>query len=276
MTNDSDAFFEGSSLLEMDSRPTSKGSWVTYNGEEYLPLFEGRMVHQFDAAAKGYRSGQGRTARWDPLPWTEKRIAPHYFVAEAYATKVRNNYFLPRAGYCDVTGHANERTVLAALVSGHSVCGNKVSTCQFDVDEQTVQISVVGRNEDVDGVLRTHHFGHGEVTPPAFDPEIVANTNPMGVYVGCRSFTVTRVGGIPRLIHHLHPDGVGHGFRPVGSDLQADLRRGPYPLFSVDPEIGYAVTVTYAGGTGVLAKRRGSPELTIKAVSSLCANERRR
>jgi hypothetical protein len=31
---------------------------------KYVPLYEGRMVHQFDHAAKAYVSGEGRGAKW--------------------------------------------------------------------------------------------------------------------------------------------------------------------------------------------------------------------
>ena len=178
MTNDSRAFLERSYLLEMNCSRTTRGSWISPDNEEYLPLFEGRMVHQFDPAAKAYKGGQGRTARWIPLAWTEKKLVPHYFVAESYAAKVKNNYLLPRAGFCDVTGHANERTVLAALVPGKSVCGNKVPTCQFDVDKPLLHLIwiAIANSFVLDWIVRrristTLNFFHWRQVPfPRVDP----------------------------------------------------------------------------------------------------------
>ena len=43
-----------------------------------LPLYEGRMIDQFDHRAKAFRSGRGRGAIWQPLPFgdLEKGIVP--------------------------------------------------------------------------------------------------------------------------------------------------------------------------------------------------------
>lgn len=40
-----------------------------------------------------------------------------------------------RACFCDVTGQHNVRTVLAALIPPHCVCGNKVPVCRFDRED---------------------------------------------------------------------------------------------------------------------------------------------
>ncbi len=47
-----------------------------------LPLYEGRMIDQFDHRAKAYRSGRGRAAVWEPLPFgsPDKAIVPQWRV----------------------------------------------------------------------------------------------------------------------------------------------------------------------------------------------------
>ena len=86
----------------------------------YVPLYEGRMVHQFDHAAKAYVSGEGRGAKWRELPFGEKVLKPHFFVNATESA-------LPlRAGYCDVTGQTNERSALAALIPAGHPAGNSV------------------------------------------------------------------------------------------------------------------------------------------------------
>ena len=45
-----------------------------------------------------------------------------------------------RAGFCDITGQTNERSMMAALIPPHVVCGNKVPTIEFpnDLSEERV------------------------------------------------------------------------------------------------------------------------------------------
>jgi type I restriction-modification system DNA methylase subunit len=91
--------------------------------ETYLPLYEGRMVHQFDHAAKAYVAGSGRSAKWRELPIEEKEIIPHYFVATQHCEE--KDF---RAGFCSVTGVSNERSLLTAIIPAHLPAGNSVPT----------------------------------------------------------------------------------------------------------------------------------------------------
>jgi hypothetical protein len=45
-----------------------------------VPLYEGRMIGQFDFSQKGWVSGKGRTAEWRDIPWEEKRIEPQFLM----------------------------------------------------------------------------------------------------------------------------------------------------------------------------------------------------
>ena len=96
------------------------------------PVYEGRMVHQFDSSAKTYHNGRGRSAEWSVwLPGQQFR--PQFYVnASNIAPGLIGHVSKPRAGFCDVTGHANERTILAALIPAGAVCGNKVPTLEMD------------------------------------------------------------------------------------------------------------------------------------------------
>ncbi len=46
-----------------------------------LPLYEGRMIGQFDFSEKGWVSGKGRGAVWRDIPWEKKLIEPQYLMA---------------------------------------------------------------------------------------------------------------------------------------------------------------------------------------------------
>lgn len=105
------------------------------NKEIYFPLYEGRMVTQYNCRSKEYISGNGRTAIWKKIENGKKqKIKSHYYVKADDVTNkgIKTGY---RAAYCDVTGQKNVRTVLATLIPSNTVCGNKVPTCTFEPND---------------------------------------------------------------------------------------------------------------------------------------------
>ena len=46
-----------------------------------LPLYQGRMIGQFDFSQKGWVSGKGRGAVWRGIPWEHKQIEPQFLMA---------------------------------------------------------------------------------------------------------------------------------------------------------------------------------------------------
>jgi len=138
MTNDSHMFIDLKLAESRGFEPRPLGYWEAgRTTERLLPVYEGRMIQQFDSVAKEYRSGHGRSARWEvPVPG-QGTVVPHFFVQESCA-QLRGWKPVERFGYCEVSGHANERTVLAAVVPRFAICGNKVpvlkgvSTCPDD------------------------------------------------------------------------------------------------------------------------------------------------
>jgi hypothetical protein len=168
MTNDRDAFVELSELVDMGASTSDGTVWEHPDGRRFVPLYEGRLVHQFDHAAKSYTGGAGRRARWSPAPLEKKIIQPHYWVQED-----TNSLALPaRAGFCDITGHANERTVLAALIPPSFPCGNKVPTIRFNNRDPRLPYLwlAVANSLVIDWVMRrrvstTINFFHWKITP---------------------------------------------------------------------------------------------------------------
>ena len=104
-----------------------------------LPVYEGRMVNQFDHRAKAWRSGRGRAAVWEALPFGDPRkaIVPQWRLPqENIPAKLDNRTELYRIGWCDVTAPRNERSLLAALIPPGVICGNKVQTFDFSRDHE--------------------------------------------------------------------------------------------------------------------------------------------
>ncbi|MCE7937908.1 type II DNA modification enzyme [bacterium] len=102
-----------------------------------LPVYEGRMVAQYDHRAKGYRSGRGRAADWEDLSMGDpgKSIQPQWYLPVArIPTKVRERAQRYRIGFCDVASPTNERSLVAALLPPGVVAGDKVPTIVFERD----------------------------------------------------------------------------------------------------------------------------------------------
>jgi hypothetical protein len=100
-----------------------------------IPLYEGRMVDQFDHRAKGYRSGRGRAANWEDLPFdrSDKSIQPQWHIPrDRVPAKCRERINSYRVGFCDVASPTNERTLIATLIPPSVICGDKVPTITFE------------------------------------------------------------------------------------------------------------------------------------------------
>lgn len=183
MTNDARMFLARDRVLREGAVPLPDGSWHHPDSGILRPVFEGRMVHQFDSAAKGYIEGHGRSARWELLGPGSKEIRSRFFITASDAERkgIGNRV---RPAFCDITGHANERTVLAALVPASAVCGNKVPTCSFNSDAPTLPILwlAIANSIVVDWLVRrristTLNYFHWQELPfPRIDPGCPAAT----------------------------------------------------------------------------------------------------
>lgn len=92
-----------------------------------LPLYEGRMIGQFDFSEKGWVSGKGRGAVWRQIEWTNKQVEPQFLMSQHKyeSTDVMCRGF--KTGIMDVTSATNKRTVIATTL-GAFPCGHKVPT----------------------------------------------------------------------------------------------------------------------------------------------------
>ena len=100
-----------------------------------IAVYEGRMVAHYDHRAKGYRSGRGRKAVWEPLAFGSegKVVDPQWrLAADKLPGKLAERFEHYRIGFCDVASPTNERTLVAALIPSGVVCGHKVPTIVFE------------------------------------------------------------------------------------------------------------------------------------------------
>jgi len=95
-----------------------------------LPLYEGRMIGQFDFSQKGWVSGKGRTAVWRDIPFDGKTIQPQYLMARRDAEAVmKSAYSAPKIVFMDICSATNARTMFAAFQS-RVPCGHSAPTMQ--------------------------------------------------------------------------------------------------------------------------------------------------
>lgn len=127
MTNDSKLFKPREWWETKGYRPDPFGRWIGPGGDVALPLYEGRMIGQFDFSQKGWVSGKGRTAVWRSLPFDAKTIEPQFLMSESVFAEHSEGGRSSKLGFMDITSATNARTMIStALV--HAPCGNKVPT----------------------------------------------------------------------------------------------------------------------------------------------------
>lgn len=100
-------------------------------GEEGLPVFEGRMIDAYDYRAKGYVSGRGRAAVWDDFPFASpnKRIQPQWRIRpKNIPAKLAGRINRYRIGFGDVASPTNQRALCGSLIPPKTICGDKVPT----------------------------------------------------------------------------------------------------------------------------------------------------
>ncbi|MEI7951284.1 MAG: N-6 DNA methylase [Synechococcaceae cyanobacterium ELA182] len=124
-----------------------------------IPLYEGKMVDQYDYRAKAYVSGRGRSAVWQELAFgsPEKRIAPQWRVKKSSLNggdleRIR----IYRLGFCDVTSPTNQRSLVAAIIPPSVVCGHKVPTIQLghELASQSLLWLAIANSLSIDFLVR--------------------------------------------------------------------------------------------------------------------------
>lgn len=156
MTNDSKLFVARDKAEGQGFVPDVYGRWVSDKGDVLLPLYEGRMIGQFDFSNKGWVSGKGRSAVWREIPWSDKRVEPQFLISEGVVRREWTRAWLvsegglsqkaakeaalelaadrvtyaevlaatqDRVAFMDVTAATNTRTMLAVYLRGMP-CGN--------------------------------------------------------------------------------------------------------------------------------------------------------
>jgi len=100
-----------------------------------LPLYEGRMIDQFDFSVKGWVSGKGRSAVWRDISWEDKVIEPQFLMAQKHFIASAS-----RVGYMDIGSATNSRTMISTTLPPFP-CGNKVPVLFNDTEGGAVRLA---------------------------------------------------------------------------------------------------------------------------------------
>ena len=116
MTSDSKLFPPKDKWERDDYKITFFGEWQSNAGRRALPLYEGRMVGQFDFSDKRWISGRGRQAVWHPIPFDQKQIQPQFLMGEEAYCENRQIRKSLKCAIMRISSATNERTVIAAII----------------------------------------------------------------------------------------------------------------------------------------------------------------
>jgi hypothetical protein len=129
MTNDSHLFPPITKWIENGYEPDGLGRWINSNGDVALPLYEGRMIGQFDFSENGWVSGKGRSAVWREIPFDNKQIKPQYLMGkEDYKKSGYLNSF--KVGVMKISSSTNSRSLIAGPIFNNPV-GNSINAIRL-------------------------------------------------------------------------------------------------------------------------------------------------
>jgi hypothetical protein len=92
------------------------GRFLDPSGHHALPLYEGRLVDQYDFFAKNWVKGKGRAAEWQENPWVGRVFHPQYLMDAEFYRSSGKRFGNPKAALMEVSSATNTRTLIVALV----------------------------------------------------------------------------------------------------------------------------------------------------------------
>ena len=123
-----------------------------------LPLYEGRMIGQFDFSEKGWVSGKGRAAVWREIPWERKQIEPQFLTsAEDYYERVEDPW-RPKVAHMNIGSATNARTAIGSFLAGIP-CGHSAPVLALGSVSRTLGVTAVFGSLVSDFVTRSRVTG---------------------------------------------------------------------------------------------------------------------
>ncbi|SAL04028.1 Eco57I restriction-modification methylase [Caballeronia arationis] len=193
------AFSGPKNILDRDprvvlSRDGSLALYVDQIEGVALPLYEGRMVGQFDFSEKAWVSGKGRKAVWEDISFENKVLMPQYLMSQAdyRGADEEESEIMPglKVGFLAIGSATNSRSMFAGLVADFPA-GNSVAVLQCSTPQKSVSLMAALNSFAYDFTLRNrlgglnlNYFVVAETATPALSAEGLRRVSEIGMRLG--------------------------------------------------------------------------------------------
>ena len=126
--------------------------------EVALPLYEGRMIGQFDFSQKGWVRGKGRGAVWREIPWGRKQVEPQFLMRSSDYEKGVQSPQSPKISHMQVGSSTNTRTIFASFIYDMPA-GHKAPVFYLSNVSKALVLSVIMNSLVFDYIMRTRLVG---------------------------------------------------------------------------------------------------------------------
>ena len=137
-------------------------SWIREEDVEdmALPLYEGRMIGQFDFSQKGWVSGKGRSAVWREILWESKQIEPQFLMsAPDYERELATtSRWSPKVSHMRIGSATNERTAIGSFAYG-APTGDTAATFYLPSVRRCLALTAVFNSIPFDFITRSRVTG---------------------------------------------------------------------------------------------------------------------
>ena len=123
-----------------------------------LPLYEGRMIGQFDFSQKGWVSGKGRSAVWRDIPWDGKQIEPQFLMCASVYDPETSSTWSPKIAHMDIGSATNMRSAIGSFLCGMPA-GNSAPTLHLSSADRCLNLTAVFNSVTFDFIMRLRVTG---------------------------------------------------------------------------------------------------------------------
>ena len=116
MTSDSKLFPPLEKWVEEGFLPSDYSTWKDMHGNVAVPLYEGRMIDQFDFSSTRWIRGKGRSAVWEAISFDKKSIGPQFLMSALKAAGSAQVRHSSKFAIMRVSSSTNTRTTIAAFI----------------------------------------------------------------------------------------------------------------------------------------------------------------
>jgi hypothetical protein len=92
------------------------GFWIDSKNVQALPVYEGRMVGQYNFSEKAWVSGKGRSALWKDIDFSNIFIGPQYLISKENYDKIKNSVMGAKIATMRISSATNSRTMIASVL----------------------------------------------------------------------------------------------------------------------------------------------------------------